>query len=188
MAFPDQQPAGSALRLRAIARYAVVWTAVTAAAAAIVVALLREPASPATLPPLRQTQLAVAAHDAGCTLRLSDGRHRVSALADGSRGAPARAAFYGAVVPVARLAAAVRRGVVVIAYRAGIDRKRVGQLRALQSVAPRGTIVTPAGGRPSGEIVIAAYHRLLACPRFTDVALDALRLFRGRYIGTGPDR
>jgi hypothetical protein len=40
------------------------------------------------------------------------------------------------------LAAAVRRGLVVIAYHAGIERKRVEQLRALQSVAPRGTIVT----------------------------------------------
>jgi hypothetical protein len=137
---------------------------------------------------VRQTRLEVAARDAECTLRRSDRGHGVSALIDGRRGAPARAAFYDSAVPVARLAAAVRRGLVVIAYRAGIERKRVEQLRALQSIAPRGTIVTPDGVRTSGEIVIAAYRRLLICPRFTDVALDALRLFRGRYIGTGPDR
>jgi chloramphenicol 3-O-phosphotransferase len=87
-----------------------------------------------------------------------------------------------------RLAAAVRRGLVVISYRAGLARKRVEQLRALQSVAPQGTIVTPDDARARGEILVAAYRRLLACPRFTDVALDALRLFRGRYIGIGPDR
>jgi Protein of unknown function (DUF3105) len=188
MASTDQQAASGAQRLRAIARYALVWITVAAIGSAVVIAVLREPAAPATLPPVRQIQLTVAAREAGCALRRSDGGRRVSTLIDGRRGAPARAAFYDSAVPVARLAAAVRRGLVVIAYRAGLERKRVEQLRALQRVAPRGTIVTPGGVRTSAEIVIAAYRRVLACPRFTDVALDALRLFRGRYIGGGPDR
>ena len=38
------------------------------------------------------------------------------------------------------------------------------------------------------EVAVAAYRRLLGCTRFTDAAIDAIRLFRGRYIGIGPDR
>jgi hypothetical protein len=188
MASTKRHSATGATRLRAIARYTVVWAAVAAIGAAVVIALLREPTPPVRLPPVRHTQLEVAVRHAGCTLRRGDGGPRVSALIDGPRGTPARPAFYDTAVARSRLAAAVRRGLVVISYRAGLARKRVEQLRALQSVAPQGTIVTPDDARARGEILVAAYRRLLACPRFTDVALDALRLFRGRYIGIGPDR
>jgi hypothetical protein len=36
------------------------------------------------------------------------------------------------------------------------------------------------------EIAATAYRHLLGCEQLTDAALEALRLFRGRYLGTGP--
>jgi hypothetical protein len=35
-------------------------------------------------------------------------------------------------------------------------------------------------------VVARAYRHLLVCPRFGAHALDALRLFRGRFVGTAP--
>ena len=77
---------------------------------------------------------------------------------------------------------------IVISYRPRLDDERLAQLRTLQSVVPNGTIVAPDTSGMRYEVAVAAYRRLLGCMRFTDAAIDAIRLFRGRYIGIGPDR
>ncbi len=87
------------------------------------------------------------------------------------------------------LTAALRRGVIVISYRKDtVDAGRRAQLRALQTAVPDGTIVTPDVSGMRYEVAVAAYRRLLGCGRFTDATIDAIRLFRGRYLGTGPER
>ena len=53
---------------------------------------------------------------------------------------------------------------------------------------PEGTIVAPNDTGMRFELAVVAYRRLLGCPRFTAQALDAVQLFRGRYLGSGPDR
>jgi hypothetical protein len=39
----------------------------------------------------------------------------------------------------------------------------------------------------SFEVAATAYRRLLGCPRATDAAMEAALLFRGRFLGSGPD-
>lgn len=61
-------------------------------------------------------------------------------------------------------------------------------MQALQQTVPAGTVLAPERIRTRYEVTIAGWRRLLACPRFTDATVDAMRLFRGRFIGSGPDR
>jgi Protein of unknown function (DUF3105) len=177
-----------ATRPGAIARYALVWVAVGAALAALAVALVDGPGSRTTLPPLHRTQLLDAVRAADCRLRHAGARERVLPPVDGPGGRPARAAFYTTAPALRRLTAAVRRGLIVIYYGRGMGRDRLDQLRALQTLMPRGTIVAPDTTGMRYEVAVAAYRRLLGCSRFTDATVDAIQLFRGRHIGTGPDR
>lgn len=51
---------------------------------------------------------------------------------------------------------------------------------------PAGTVLAPGGPGMRSAVVARAYRHLLVCPRFGAHALDALRLFRGRFVGTAP--
>lgn len=184
----DKKTRGGAAR--AIARYALVCVAIGAAVSGVVLAIVggadREPRAP--LPPVRETQLVRAVQLGGCELRRPRGGEQLRPPVDGPRAAPARAQFYDEAPPTRQLTGALRRGVIVISYRRGLESERLAQLRSLQSVVPSGTIVTPDTSGMRYEVAVAAYRRLLGCPRFTDAAIDAIRLFRGRHIGIGPDR
>ena len=187
MAPPHRHKAGVRADIRAVSGYALVCVAIGAAAAALLVALLgdADPRSGVSLPPVRQTQLVEAAQSSNCRLR----RTKPVRLRDAtSQTAGVRPGFYDEALPDQLLNVALRRGVIVILYRRGIDRERVEQLRSLQTVVPTGTIVAPGGAASRYEVAVTAYRRLLECAEFTDGAIDAIRLFRGRYIGTGPDR
>ena len=173
-------------RAAAIARYALLWLAVGAALAVLAVVVLDEPPGDAMLPPVQQTQLAHAARAAKCRLERAEPGQRLVPPADGPRGTPARPAFYDRTPPVEQLTAAIRRGVIVIYHRPAATRDREAHLRALQKALPTGTVVTPYTEMPHA-VAAAAYRRLLACPRFTDATIDAIRLFRGRHVGKGPD-
>jgi hypothetical protein len=174
------------MRVRAIVRYGFVCAVLGAVVAAGVLALLggSERGVPAALPPVREIQLVKAVQAAGCELRRTRGGERAQA----ARAAPAPPRFYDDAPSRAALAAAVRRGVIVISYRPAVDRERLEQLRSLQTVIPSGTIVAPDASATRYEIAADAYRRRLGCTRFTPAAIDAIRLFRGRYVGTGPDR
>jgi uncharacterized protein DUF3105 len=179
-----------AARVPAIARYALVCVAIGAAAAALAVAVLGggDGAGPRPLPPVRQTQLVKAVQASGCELRRSRAADQSRARVDGARAAAARPQFYAEAPPARQLTGALRRGVIVILYRPGLDRERLEQLRAVQAGVPNGTIVTPDSRGMRYEVAAGAYGRLLRCTRFTEATIDAIRLFRGRYIGIGPDR
>jgi hypothetical protein len=82
--------------------------------------------------------------------------------------------------------AALRRGVIVIHFSGDLGGERVDDLRRIQEAAPNGTIVTP-NSTMSFEVAATAYRRLLGCPRATDAAMEAALLFRGRFLGSGPD-
>lgn len=182
---------GGTPRVPAIARYTLVCLAIGAAVAALVVVAVGEPSGHGVrvaLPPLRETRLVQAARAGGCELRRARHGEQLRPPVDGRRGAPARAQFYDAAPPVAQLTAAIRRGVIVISYRSELDRKRLEQLRTLQTLVPRGMIVSPDSSRMRYAVAVGAYRHLLGCPRFTDAALDAMRLFTGHFIGAGPDR
>jgi len=138
------------------------------------------------LPPVRQIELVDAARAAGC--RLERARDRpLNPPVQGAAASPAEPGVYDAQPDVEMLVATLRRGRVVIQYRPGLARSRVRELERLQAAVPEGTLVVPNATRMPYEVAITAWRRLLGCPRFTDEAIDALRLFRGRFLGSGPD-
>lgn len=190
MAPDDKHTRREVVRVAAIARYALVCVAIGAAVAGLVVALLSDPGSEAdrTLPPVRETQLVKAVEAGGCVLRRSSPGEQLRPPVDGPRARPAAPRFYDDAPPVEQLTAALRRGVIVIFYRGGLEGERLELLRALQTLVPRGTIVVPDTSGMRYSVAAAAYRRLLGCERFSNAAIDAIRLFRGRYVGIGPDR
>lgn len=178
-------------RIPAIARYAVACIAIGAVVAGLVVAALggTDEERPSSLPPVREIQLVKAVRASGCELRRARAGEQLKPPVDGPATSPARPQFYDDAPPIDQLTAALRRGVIVIFYREEtVDGARLEQLRALQTVVPDGTIVTPDETGMHYELAVAAYRRLLGCRRFSDATIDAIRLFRGRYLGTGPER
>ena len=178
-------------RIPAIARYAVACLAIGAVVAGLVVAALggADEDRPPSLPPVREIQLVKAARASGCELRRARAGEQLKPPVDGPATSPARPQVYDDAPPVDQLTGALRRGVIVISYRKDlVDRGRLEQLRALQTVVPDGTIVTPDETGMHYEVAVAAYRRLLGCRRFSDATIDAIRLFRGRFLGTGPER
>ena len=188
MASPGEHSPGVGARFRAIAGYASVCLAIGAVVAGIVIALVDERDLETALPPVRETQLVKAVRAGGCELRRTPGRAPLGSSVPSTAAAPAQPRFYEQAPSSERLSAALRRGVIVISYRPGLDPVRVQQLRLLQMVIPTGTIVAPHAIAMVDDVAVAAYRRLLRCKRFTEATIDAIRLFRGRFIGTGPER
>jgi hypothetical protein len=137
---------------------------------------------------VRETELGTAAGQGRCQLRTASAGEQFNPPVDGPAGSrPARPGYYEEPIASAALTAALRQGIVVIQFRAGLDDKWLEALEALQAAVPEGTIVAPNETRMPFELAVMAYRRLLGCPRFTDDALDAVQLFRGRFVGSGPD-
>jgi hypothetical protein len=170
------------------AGYVAAWLAGTAVVAALAIALLDDgEGEKVSLPPIRETQLVDAARHAGCELRRARARERTDPTVDGPAAAQAaNAGFYDDAPDTPTLVAALRRGVVVIHFRPELDDERVDELREVQEAAPNGTIVTP-NPTMAFEVAATAYRRLLGCPRATDASMEAALLFRGRFLGSGPE-
>lgn len=128
-------------------------------------------------PPVRQSALAAAMRGARCGLR---GRRLPRDGAAGSVVAGVRRAPLNA----AQHAAAMADRIIVIEYRSGTDPGRVSELTAIQRSMPTGTILAPAGSRAGYAMRASAYGRELRCAVVNDAALDAMQLFRGRFVGT----
>ena len=173
----------------AVIAYAVAWLAAAAVAVGIVFAIFGgDDADVVSVPPLRETELPQAAGQGHCELRSAAAGERFNPPVDGPAGvAPARPGFYDEPVASAALIAAVRHGIIVIQFRAGLEGDRVDALKQLQEAVPEGTIVAPNDTGMRFELAVTAYRQLLGCPRFTDQALDAVQLFRGRFLGSGPE-
>ena len=175
---------------RALTLYVVGWLAAGAVVAAgllLAVGSGDERNADVSLPPVRQTELRVAAASAGCVLRAGPSRRRDEPPVEGGPAPPAAAGYYESAPPAAaRLVGAMRRGVVVISYRPDVAQEHRDRLRALQRAVPEGTIVAPDAGMRFA-IAVTAWRRLLGCRRIGAGTLDALRLFRGRFVGSGPD-
>jgi hypothetical protein len=182
---PQLDDDGPRRRLGGVARYAAAWLAAGAAVALLLVVLL-DGEDTVDLPPVRQVELVDAARVGGCRLERGGGRP-LNPPVEGRRGGAATPGVYDRPPSDAMLVAALRRGRVVIHYRPGLPGERVRALERLQEAVPDGTIVVPNATRMPYELAITAWQRLLGCPRFTDEVLDAVRLFRGRFIGSGPD-
>ena len=174
---------------RAVIVYAAVWLIGAAAAVGVIFAIFGDDGGTVDVPPVRETELGDAVGQSRCVLRTAPPERDLNPAVDGPAGGrPARAGVYDHPVPAAQLTAAVRHGIVVIQFRPGLSGDVVDALKQLQEAVPEGTIVTPNDTGMRFELAVVAYRRLLGCPRFTAQALDAVQLFRGRYLGSGPDR
>jgi hypothetical protein len=100
---------------------------------------------------------------------------------------PARPGVYEEPPGGEALTAAMRRGIVVIQYRPGLGDSQREELHILQKALPQGTVVTPNDTAMPFQLAATAYRRLLGCRRYSADALEAVRLFQGRYLGRGPD-
>jgi hypothetical protein len=171
----------------AVAGYAAAWVCLGAVAATLLILLLRGVDADG-LPPLRETSFLGAVHDGDCRILRPIGGHTGNPPAAGvARVAPTRPGVYAQAPSSDGLVAALRRGVVELHYGAAVSSSRVAQLRAMQAVVPRTTIVTPNATHMPFLVAAVGWREILGCRRFTDATLDALRLFRGRNIGRGPD-
>ncbi len=174
---------------RAVIVYAAAWLIAVAAAVGLVSALVRGDGDRTVkVPPVLETELARAASRSRCELRQASAGEQLNPPVDGPAGGrPAPAGFYEEPIAADALTSAVRRGTIVIQFRNGLADERVAELKTLQAAVPTGTIVAPNATGMQFELAVIAYRRLLGCPRFTPRALDAVQLFRGRFLGYGPD-
>jgi hypothetical protein len=180
-----------ALRPRrfALAAYVAVWLLAAGVVAALAIVALDggEPKTVA-VPPIEETELGRAAYTAGCELRRAKpAEHLNPPVVGPASGDAARGGFYDRAPDEHALVSALRKGVIVIQFRADLDGDRVDELRDLQEALPTGTIVAPNETGMPYEVAVTAYRRLLGCEHLTDASLDAVQLFRGRYVGSGPD-
>lgn len=171
---------------RALLRYVAAWLVAGAIVAVLGLALVPGPdPEEVTLPPVRETKLEDAAMFAGCELRRdAAGRIQQPPVTGPSTATAIRPAVYTALPSRAALVGALRRGIIVIHYRPSIGEEQIEQLERLHEAVPEGTIITPNPHMPY-EAAATAWQRLLGCRSFEQAAVDAIRLFRGRYIGLG---
>jgi hypothetical protein len=165
--------------------YVAAWSAAGALAAATALVLSHEDQaapnalSPVALPPVREARMADAVRSAGC---------RVAAL-DRSKGSVATVPRPGIVsLPLSAAArrAAARHGLVVIEYRRDVGHPLLDQLAVVQRAVPNGTVLAPSARLRSDRLSVTTYGRQLRCRAMGRPTLDAIRLFRGRYLGVAP--
>jgi hypothetical protein len=176
------EPAGR----RALFLYVVAWAAAGIAVAVLLLTLLRRDDEQVSVAPVEETELAVAARRGGCELRTGRRNAGLRPPVAGPRARPVAAGIYRTDQPESHLVGALRRGIVVIHYRPGLVEDRVDELHDLQRAQPRGTIVAPNARMPYA-LATTAWGRLLGCRAVGDETIDAVQLFRGRFVGGGPD-
>lgn len=175
--------------------YLLGWLLAGAAVAVVAVALLGggagsdgerhagAGAGAADVRPVREIVLGDAMRRARCSLRRTD---RTGASSHGDGGpAAVPAGVYRAPLHSAAYRGALAHGIVVIEYHSGLSRARVDDLASVQRALPAGTIVAPARERTRTVLRASAGRRVLSCAEADDSALDALALFRGRFVGSG---
>jgi hypothetical protein len=163
------------------------WLAAGGVVATIVVALAssgapshRTAAPAVAAPPVREVELGAAMRNAGCDVR------RSSRQATPSAGATVAPGIYRHPVTADERRRVVRAGIVVIEYRGGLDRTTLARLVSVQRAAPNGTVLAPSAVLRDDALSVTTFGRQLRCPSTTARSFDALQLFRGRYVGSGP--
>ena len=176
-------------RRSAALRYAATWVGggvIVALALIVLIRLIGGPTEGVNVPPVREPSLETAARHASCRLLGPRDERPPEPPSHGFWTSPARPGIYGTAPPRQNIVAALRRGVVVIQYRPDVGTAEADSVRRLFDAVPEGTIVAE-NERLTLPIAAAAWRRAIICPRITSSATDAVRLFRGRFLGRGPD-
>jgi hypothetical protein len=174
-------------RLPALLRYTLLWVVAGAVVAIVVVSLLDSYAGDerVALPPLEQTRLEPAAAAAGCVLQQARGATPLALPVTGrARVPPAAPGVYERPPPADAIVAALRRGVVVVYHATDLRRDQIATLRALRAAIPNGTILI-AQPEPPFPLAATAWRHLLGCADASEGAVEAVRLFRARFLGRG---
>ncbi len=181
---PDPDGPGAPGRFAGPLTHLLGWLAAGAVATAAAILLLgsgSDPSrSPSGLRPVHEIALVDAMRHARCTLRTTRpnlGSGSPAHVRPGIYDTPLRAATYGG---------ALARGIVVIEYSDAFELTRLDELAAVQRALPAGTIVAPSRQRTRTALRASAYRRVLRCAETGQAALDALALFRGRFVGQAP--
>lgn len=180
-----ETPSGS--RIATLA-YAAAWLVAATVIVGLLLAVLDggEP-DEVSLPPVHETELDTAAARAGCELERADAGERLNPPVLGGAGAaPAAPGFYEEPLHGQSLLAAMREGVIVIQFRA-LRPSDLDLLREVQEAVPGGTIVARNDTAMPFTVAVTAYRRLLGCRTLNQPSVDAIQLFRGRFVGSGPD-
>jgi hypothetical protein len=172
----------------AMLAYIVSWLVAAAVSVGVALTVLGgDDPQQVSLPPVHETELVQAARSAGCELRRADAGEQLNPSVVGGAGAsPAPAGFHEEPLDRASLLAAMREGVIVIQFR-DLPASDLELLRSLQEAVPDGTIVTPNDTGMPFVVAVTAYRRLLGCRTLNQSSVDAIQLFRGRFVGSGPD-
>jgi hypothetical protein len=174
-------------RVAALA-YAAAWLVAAAVIVGVLLAVLDsgEP-DEVSLPPVHETELDAAAAQAGCELERAEAGERLNPpVVGGANAAPAAPGFYEEPLDGESLLAAMREGVVVIHFH-DLASSEVDLLRDFQEAVPDGTIVVRNETGMPFAVAVTAYRRLLGCRALSQSSADAIQLFRGRFVGSGPD-
>ena len=168
--------------------YAAAWlVAATVIVGALLAVLDGDDPNEVSLPPVQGTELDTAAARAGCELRRAHARERLNPPVLGGAGAaPAPPGFHEESIDGESLLAAMREGVIVLQFR-DLAPTDLDLLRDFQAAVPDGTIVARNDTGMPFVVAVTAYRRLLGCRTLDQSSLDAIQLFRGRFVGSGPD-
>lgn len=186
MARSSHSPSPRSARRRALLRYTAAWAVTGAIIALGVVTVVSGDDDEVRLPPVRQTELRQAARDAGCELRAGAVQRMGDPPVAGPRARAAAPGFYEEAMSGPALVGAMRRGQVVVHYSRQLPEQERDLLKSVQRAVPEGTVVVP-NDRMRFALAVTAWRRLLGCARVGPGTLDAVRLFRGRFLGSGPD-
>jgi hypothetical protein len=181
-------PAGRHASRLATLAYTATWlVAASAIVGALLVVLGTDEPNEVSLPPVQETELAQAARRAGCELRRARAGEQLNPPVVGGTGeTSAPAGFYEEPLDPASLLAAQRSGVIVVQFR-DLESDDVDLLHDFQQALPDGTIVVPNDTDMPFAVAVTAYRRLLGCTELNQSSVDAIQLFRGRFVGSGPD-
>ena len=168
--------------------YAAAWLVAAAVLVGFLLAVLDsgEPEE-VSLPPVHETELDTAAAHAGCELRRAKAGERLNPpVVGGAAAPPAAPGFYDKSPDGESLLGAMREGVIVIHFR-DLGSSEVDLLREFQEAVPDGTIVVRNETAMPFVVAVTSYRRLLGCRKLNQSSVDAIQLFRGRFVGSGPD-
>ena len=94
---------------------------------------------------------------------------------------------YTEAPPTEMLVHALEHGRVIIQFTPSAPPKVRGDLKALFDEQDTGLILTPNETSMPYEVAATAWGHLLGCKRATPEMFDAIRAFRDKYLGHGPE-
>jgi hypothetical protein len=152
-----------------------------------------------SVPDQKVADLEPAARAAGCRLinPRDEGRGHVSEPVTYNTDPPASGnhnpipgedgAYYDDAPSIEALVHSLEHGRIVIWFKPSLPSGEKGSLKALFDEDPPGMIIAPEDTMPY-EVAASAWTHIVACPEMNPRVFDAIRTFKERYRGRGPEQ